>query len=391
VRVDAQQNLISKSISKADGVTLITWERKLVLSDVDSTDLDIIAGTNTFIIAWGSGSGPANHGANKQAVTLDLLTCDAGTLAPDTSKKFAHGFLMTLGWGVLIPTGVTTARYFKHRPIWMKIHKGCNVLGLLLALAAFILACSEFSTVEKAALVPLVSLNAHATIGIFVMVLGLLQPLNAFFRPHPEPLTVNRKLWNMLHWTSGRVATILGMLNCILGVSLAVEQDGAAAGYTFIKVILALWYTPLICFWIYAEARLYLAGHQPDSSHLLSAAAAGNGASHSRGGNSVAPYPFENKANEPAAAELGMQKMPLVDSDGTERVDSNGTSSDGAASRRRPSSNKAALEPICRSDDVVLSSGGGSSNEQLPGQRPRLGSLEVDRLVETELQSGHAN
>ena len=112
---DTDQNLITKSITQDGDTTLIAWERKLMLSNVDSTDLDIAAGSNTFVFAWGSGSGPVNHGGNKAVVTLDLLTCDSAAVPADTSTKFAHGFLMTLGWGVLIPSGVTTARFFKNK------------------------------------------------------------------------------------------------------------------------------------------------------------------------------------------------------------------------------------------------------------------------------------
>jgi hypothetical protein len=47
------------------------------------------------------------------------------------------------------------------------------------------------------------------------------------------------------------------------GVSLAIKQDGSTPGYTFIQVILGLFYTPLICFWIYAQTTNYLAQETP--------------------------------------------------------------------------------------------------------------------------------
>ena len=103
------------------------------------------------------------------------------------------------------------------------------MVGLLLAFVAFVVALSEFSPVEKASLTPLVSLNTHATIGIFVMVLGMLQPLNAFFRPHPSPMTMHRKMWNILHWTSGWVATALGMINCIVGACASTATSVASS------------------------------------------------------------------------------------------------------------------------------------------------------------------
>jgi hypothetical protein len=47
------------------------------------------------------------------------------------------------------------------------------------------------------------------------------------------------------------------------GVSLAIKQDGSTPGYTFIQVILGLFYTPLICFWIYAQTNNYLKQETP--------------------------------------------------------------------------------------------------------------------------------
>ena len=40
--------------------------------------------------------------------------------------------------------------------------------------------------------------NAHGSMGLVVMIIGLLQPINAYFRPHKDknhPITKNRQLW----------------------------------------------------------------------------------------------------------------------------------------------------------------------------------------------------
>mgnify|MGYP007117462780 FL=1 len=63
--------------------------------------------------------------------------------------------------------------------------------------------------------------------GIIVMTLGLLQPINAYFRPHkdktlgPMHTTSARKKWEWLHKGSGWFAIILAVPTIVLGTTLA--------------------------------------------------------------------------------------------------------------------------------------------------------------------------
>ena len=48
----------------------------------------------------------------------------------------AHAWLMVIGWGFLIPSGVVIARSFKNLgPIWFQIHRAVQTLGLACALS----------------------------------------------------------------------------------------------------------------------------------------------------------------------------------------------------------------------------------------------------------------
>ena len=64
--------------------------------------------------------------------------------------------------------------------------------------------------------------SPHTWIGLLVVVLGTLQPLNAFFRPHPSEETgwTKRKLWEYVHKGSGYTAVVFGMFNVITGALL---------------------------------------------------------------------------------------------------------------------------------------------------------------------------
>jgi len=94
-----------------------------------------------------------------------------------------------------------------------------------LALAGWILALVRFHVLEhhrfdrdsdRAA-------KSHAVIGCVVMSLGLLQPLNAFLRPHKEAggdISPARRIWEVVHKGSGYVALFLAAVNIVLGTGI---------------------------------------------------------------------------------------------------------------------------------------------------------------------------
>ena len=52
-----------------------------------------------------------------------------------TRAAYAHGSLMIISWGWLLPSGAITARFYKHEtPRWFKIHRLCQSVGLVLAI-----------------------------------------------------------------------------------------------------------------------------------------------------------------------------------------------------------------------------------------------------------------
>jgi hypothetical protein len=134
-------------------------------------------------------------------------------------RTLAHGSLMLVGWGLLLPSGTITARFFKHRPdgLWFKIHRALQIFGLLLALAGWVIALVSFSVFGNKGLTN----YRHGICGMVVMVLGLLQPINAFLRPHPpkdgEEKSSLRQGWECLHKSSGWIAVALAVPTIVLG------------------------------------------------------------------------------------------------------------------------------------------------------------------------------
>lgn len=161
-------------------------------------------------------NGPSNGCPNgSDNLNLTLFTQSGAFKKP----SIAHGSLMIIGWGFLLPTGVASARLLKHRPnaLWFKIHRIVQVLGLVVAICGWGIALAEFSVFGSPGTDP----YNHGVLGMTVMVLGLLQPLNAFFRPHPadegERKPVKRLLWEILHKASGYVAIVLAAVTIFYG------------------------------------------------------------------------------------------------------------------------------------------------------------------------------
>lgn len=140
-----------------------------------------------------------------------------------------HGSLMLIGWGVLLPSGAVIAAFGKHRPDawWFKIHKVVQPIGLLFALTAWVIALVNFSVLDSKPDGSTLHFP-HAVLGMITMVIGLLQPLNAIFRPHPpkegEEATNLRRLWEICHKWLGWTGILLGLITVGMGTTLILDK-----------------------------------------------------------------------------------------------------------------------------------------------------------------------
>ena len=113
--------------------------------------------------------------------------------------QLIHGLLMMASWGAMLPIGALVPRLFKKRlsrnGVWFKLHRGFQSAGLLVAIAGLAIALTrpEFGAIN----------TIHGYLGLVVMIIGILQPMNAFFRPHPpkggQEKTCGRFAWEILH------------------------------------------------------------------------------------------------------------------------------------------------------------------------------------------------
>lgn len=144
--------------------------------------------------------------------------------------RLFHGLTMFLSWGLLLPIGIFAARFGRHYPnaLWFKIHRPVQMLGVVLQTAGFIAIVLDVP-------VGAFSYQPHSAIGAFVFIVGILQPVNAFFRPHKEAgsePTRGRVWWERIHLWSGRVALVLGMLNPFGGFQAIGAHSAVVTAYT---------------------------------------------------------------------------------------------------------------------------------------------------------------
>ncbi|CAH2063181.1 unnamed protein product [Thlaspi arvense] len=172
---------------------------------------------------------------DKTTLIVDFSKGNGATSIKTTSstEKTKHGTIAILGWGFLLPLGAILARYLRHRdPLWYYLHIGTQFTGFIFGLAAVILGIRLYNRIQP-------DIPAHRGIGIFLLVLSILQVLAFFARPQKE--TKMRRYWNWYHHWIGRISLFFGAVNIVLGIRMANNvEDGWKIGYGFVLSVTLL-------------------------------------------------------------------------------------------------------------------------------------------------------
>ena len=213
-------NLYSTSISTNNGSSVtLTFET----AKIGKYALNLTAGNFTnFIWAFGGihGSADANgaytmsyHGLQARGVKMiDLMDGENVNPATDIRKQI-HAALMILSFVIFIPGGAVVAIFFKKSNpdgSAMRLHKTLQSTGII---------CGIMGVVTAFLYVPAGNhlTKPHHILGITTITLALLQPLNAFFRPHASE---GRVAWKWLHRLGGSGTLICGIVNIFLGIAI---------------------------------------------------------------------------------------------------------------------------------------------------------------------------
>lgn len=181
---------------------------------------------NLYIVALGP-----NNDEFKQHIgtTSNKIVWEKGHSGPPTThakltrfqtSAVLHGIMMMVAWAFLLPGGIVVAKFrIPNKDTWFKTHMGMQFLGLICATTGLVLIIVAYNR-EK--------LNhfqiPHAKMGLVVMVLAGLQPLNAFIRPPVGDgrTTFKRMIWEIIHKGLGYVVVLLAWINIFLAMDLSV-------------------------------------------------------------------------------------------------------------------------------------------------------------------------
>ncbi|KAK8963835.1 hypothetical protein KSP40_PGU007322 [Platanthera guangdongensis] len=168
---------------------------------------------------------------DKVSMAFDFSAGSSSDSFPYKLKR-NHGALAILGWGVLLPVGAMIARYCKEWDLpWFELHLAFQFAGFFFGLAAVVTGISLYDKIHA-------NVAVHRGLGIFVLVLGILQMLAFFVRPDKESKI--RKYWNWYHHSIGRLAIFIATINIVLGIVVGDPGTSWKAGYGFNLTIILI-------------------------------------------------------------------------------------------------------------------------------------------------------
>ncbi|RNA13986.1 ferric-chelate reductase 1 [Brachionus plicatilis] len=163
---------------------------------------------------------------NKIDVSIAL---EAKSVLISTNFVKIHAILMVIAWPFLSTIGILFARYYK--PIfpnvkscgvqfWFIIHRPFMISVCLLSLIGFgfIFSYKNWTWTSQSS----VKNFAHSIVGLITILLSLIQPAMAIFRP--DKLAENRPIFNWAHRLVGILAYAFSITAVFLGVNMFVKN-----------------------------------------------------------------------------------------------------------------------------------------------------------------------
>ena len=197
-----------------------------------------------FNFLWATGrindqGTPTYHGLDKGGIDANLVlgtsSSNTNTQTINVTAKEAHMWLMAIGWGLLIPSGVVSVRAKKSAlpHIWFNAHRAAMTLGYLCGVGGIIAGFSIRGTWET-------PYSVHRDLGVTITVLGFVQILSLVARPAPNAKM--RPMWVSWHRVVGVSTVCLAIANVYYGMFYVAKVANWAWGvYTgLLAAIIAL-------------------------------------------------------------------------------------------------------------------------------------------------------
>lgn len=220
------ENITFVRCKSENGIITFEFTRPLNPSCTGKVECkNIIDPTTPLKVVWAMGaswSGDDLTDSNMHSVTSSrpirvLLLRGSAEAEQDLRPVLAvHGFMMFVAWGILLPGGIMAARYLKSLKGdgWFQIHVYLQYSGIAIMFLGVLFAAAELRGFFVS--------SVHVKFGVLALLLAVLQPLNAKFRPskpaNGDVPSRNRILWEYLHVITGRSAVIVGIVALFTGM-----------------------------------------------------------------------------------------------------------------------------------------------------------------------------
>ncbi|CAG2103861.1 unnamed protein product [Medioppia subpectinata] len=210
--ISDDQSVSELDKSFADGLLHCKWSRKPSFT-IRGHSFDLQNNSYYLLLAYGPlASDEQNIAKHTEVKPTDLATNlqSVGILkaAPVSIYIKLHGAFMIIAWLGCVSISILMARHYKNSwpdstlcgvKLWFAYHRAIMVTGVVAIIIATVLIFVE----KKGWSGP----SPHAIIGLTAIILSLLQPIGALFRPGPD--SPKRWLFNWLHWSGGYIGHIL--------------------------------------------------------------------------------------------------------------------------------------------------------------------------------------
>ena len=249
--VDDAQDITETSVEvSSDGTMTFQFTRKVTTADT-AHDVDLSDAVHV-LYAYGDDDSVRDGGATlsehvakgASAAKVDLVrecgSIETGALV--SGALIAHGALMAFAWLGCLLGGIGAARFrgvlgLRAGDRWFKYHRRLQITGAVLVLVAFVVVVADRKGLTK---------GTHQTVGLLAVVITVLQPFVARFRPH-EKGTPKRARWLLIHRGLGLTGLALALAAVPLGL-------GKLLGGGSVRRV-----RPKTSVWVYVAGLLFLA------------------------------------------------------------------------------------------------------------------------------------
>ncbi|XP_058054768.1 putative ferric-chelate reductase 1 homolog isoform X2 [Anopheles bellator] len=206
-----------------DGTIYCKLERDAV-STVKGRQFDLVNEKFHLMLAAGASVESTNvnyHSIGRHVSGSPLSLAEVGRVQGSSKLLLRlHGAFMITAWIGTASLGILIARYFRQTWVgsqlcgkdqWFAWHRFLMVLTFILTVAGIVVIFVEIGGWSQVR-------NPHAILGIVTSVLCFLQPIGAFFRPHPG--SSKRPIFNWVHWLGGNLAHVIAIVAIFFAVQL---------------------------------------------------------------------------------------------------------------------------------------------------------------------------